>query len=172
MDDKRKPLGVDVSGYEVLQEAVRELLNQFPGLMEGESIKFEELEEKEGICFSNDAGALIYNRKKDVIGIIHEVCEYSFFVVYRSAASAKEAQKLRIANFLDALGKWLCGETAVIDGRECKLSSYPKLAQGRKIEEITRNLYYATEPQENGVQDWLLPVTIQYKNDYKKGRLA
>lgn len=167
MADEKKPIGVDVSGYEVLQDAVRELLNQYPGLLEGEVIRFEELGEKEGICFSNDAGALIYSRKKDVVGTIHESCEYSFFIVYRDAASAKEAKKLRIASFLDSIGKWLCGEKIVIDGQEYRLTSYPKLAQGRKIEDITRKLYYGTEPQENGVQDWLLPVTVQYTNDFE-----
>ena len=39
-----QPIGTDASGYEVLTAAIRELLNQYPGLPQGERIKFEELE--------------------------------------------------------------------------------------------------------------------------------
>ena len=75
---------------------------------------------------------------------------------------------MSIQEFLDELGKWLCGEPAVVDGEIYKLTAYPALASGRKITKITRDNSYGVEPQENGVQDWLLPVTVQYKNDFKK----
>ncbi|MFQ8841845.1 MAG: hypothetical protein ACLR8P_13940 [Clostridium fessum] len=42
--------GTDASGYEVLTAAIRELLNQYPGLPQGERIKFEELEKDKGIA--------------------------------------------------------------------------------------------------------------------------
>ena len=38
-----KPIGMDASGYEILTRAVKSLLNQYPGLKDGEIIKFEEL---------------------------------------------------------------------------------------------------------------------------------
>ena len=41
---------------------------------------------------------------------------------------------------------------------------YPDLTAGRKIERVTRGNAYGTQPQENGVQDWVLPVTVFYKN--------
>ena len=44
--------------------AIRELLNQYPGLLEGEIIKFEELKEESGIAFSADSGALVFSEKK------------------------------------------------------------------------------------------------------------
>ena len=75
---------------------------------------------------------------------------------------------MSIQEFLDAFGKWLCREPAVIDGETYKLAGYPKLAGTRQIKKITRDNSYGTEPQENGVQDWLLPVTVQYTNDFKK----
>lgn len=168
MADELKPIGKDATGYEVLTAAVKDLLNHFPGLYEGEVIKYEELEDESGIAFSNNSGALIYTEKEDVVGGVHQTCRYPFFVVYRSSGSARERQKLSIQEFLDALGKWICGETAVIDGEEHKLSGYPKLAGTRQIKKITRDNSYGVEPQENGVQDWLLPVTVEYKNDYKK----
>lgn len=167
MADERKPIGRDATGYEVITKAMKDLLNQFPGLLSGEEVKYEELGEDSGIAFSNDAGALVYTEREDVIGGIHQTCQYPFFVVYRAASSAKERQKMSIQEFLDAFGKWLCKEPAVIDGETYKLSSYPNLAGGRRITRITRDNSYGTDPQESGVQDWLLPVTVRYTNDFK-----
>lgn len=167
MADERKPIGKDATGYEVITEAMKDLLNQFPGLLPGEQVKYEELKKDQGIAFSNDSGALVYSETEDVIGGVHQTCQYPFFIVYRSAGSAREAQKMSIQEFLDAFGKWLCQEPAVIDEETYKLSSYPKLAGTRQIKRITRDNSYGTEPQESGVQDWLLPVTVQYTNDFE-----
>ena len=147
---------------------MKDLLNQFPGLYADEEVKYEELAEDSGIAFSNDSGALVYTETEDVIGGIHQTCRYPFFIVYRAASSAKERQKMSIQEFLDAFGKWLCREPAVIEDEIYKLAGYPKLAGTRQIKKITRDNSYGTEPQENGVQDWLLPVTVQYTNDFKK----
>lgn len=165
MDNEQKPIGKDATGYEVITEAMKDLLNQFPGLYEGEEVKYEELGEDSGIAFSNDAGALVYTEREDVIGGIHQTCQYPFFIVYRAASSAKERQKMSIQEFLDAFGKWLCREPTVIEDETYKLDGYPKLAGTRQIKKITRDNSYGTEPQENGVQDWLLPVVVQYTND-------
>lgn len=168
MDNKRKPIGKDATGYEIITKAVKDLLNQFPGLYQGEEVKYEELDEEGGIAFSNDSGALVYTEREDIVGGVHQTCQYPFFIVYRASGSAKERQKMSIQEFLDAFGKWLCREPAVIDGEIHKLSGYPKLAGTRQIKKIIRDNSYGTEPQENGVQDWLLPVTVQYTNDFKK----
>lgn len=163
-----KPIGKDATGYEVITEAVRALLNQFPGLLPGEVIKYEELGDKEGIAFSNDAGALVYSEREDVVGGVRQTCQYPFFVIYRSASSAREQQKISIQEFLETLGKWLCGEPAVINEETYKLRSYPKLAGSRQIKKITRDNSYGTEPRENGTQDWLLPVTVEYTNEFER----
>lgn len=168
MANELKPIGKDATGYEVITEAMKDLLNQFPGLLPGETVKYEELGEEEGIAFSNDSGALVYTETQDVIGGVHQTCQYPFFIVYRAASSAREKQKMSIQEFLDAFGKWLCREPAVIDGKTYNLSSYPKLAGTRQIRRITRDNSYGTEPQENGVQDWLLPVTVEYRNDIEQ----
>ena len=54
-----KPIREDAGGYEILTAAMRELLNQYPGLYEDETIKFEELQADSGIAFSADSGALV-----------------------------------------------------------------------------------------------------------------
>ena len=61
-----KPIGKDATGYEILTDAMKALLNQYPGLYQGESIKFEELNKDSGIAFSADNGALVYSEKEEV----------------------------------------------------------------------------------------------------------
>lgn len=165
--DERKPIGKDASGYDVLTTAVKALLNQFPGLYEYEAVKFEELEKDYGIAFSADNGALIFSETEDVIGGVHQTCQYPFYIIYRTS-STKERQKMSIQEFLDTFGKWLCREPVVIDGSEQRLSNYPTLSQGRKITKVTRDNSYGLEPQESGVQDWILPVSIEYKYDFER----
>lgn len=165
--DERKPIGKDASGYDVLTIAVKALLNQFPGLYENETVKFEELDEDSGIAFSADNGALIFSETEDVLGGVRQTCQYPFYIIYRTS-STKERQKMSIQEFLDTFGKWLCREPVVIDGSEERLSNYPTLSQGRKITKVTRDNSYGLEPQESGVQDWILPVSIEYKYDFER----
>lgn len=161
-----KPIGKDADGYEILTEAMKALLNQYPGLYEGETIKYEELAEDSGISFYADTGALIFSEKEDVCGTMHQVCQYPFIVVYRTA-SDKERQKLSVQKFLDNLGKWICREPVVINGSVTRLSAFPDLSRGRVIKRIARDNSYGTEPKENGVQDWLLPISVKYEYEWE-----
>ncbi len=163
MADENKPIGVDATGYEVLTNAVLELLNQYPDL-DGREIFFEQLDETSGIAFSADSGSLVMSETKDILGGLKQECQYPFFLVYRTA-STREYQKLGVQAFLDGIGKWICQEPVEIDGKTVRLKSYPKLSQGRKINRVTRMNSYGLEPNEDGVQDWLLPVTVQYTNE-------
>lgn len=163
MADASKPIGVDAYGYEVLTKAVQELLASYPGL-NGKEILFEELGDKSGLAFSADNGALVMTERKSVTGKIRQTCQYPFYVVYRTA-STQEQQKLQVQTFLDSLGKWICQEPAEINGKMMRLTEYPALAQGRKITRVTRLNSYGIEPNNNGVQDWVLPVTVQYTNE-------
>ena len=65
-----KPIGKDATGYEILTDAMKALLNQYPGLYENETIKFEELGKESGIAFSADNGALIYSEKEMPVSIL------------------------------------------------------------------------------------------------------
>lgn len=163
MADENKPIGVDATGYEVLTNAVLVLLNQYPGLGKRE-IFFEQLEETSGIAFSADSGSLVMSETKDILGGIKQECQYPFFLVYRTA-STREYQKLGVQTFLDGIGKWICQEPVEIDGNTVRLKSYPKLSQGRTIKRVTRMNSYGLEPNADGVQDWLLPITVQYTNE-------
>ncbi len=70
--------------------------------------------------------------------------------------------------FLDGIGKWICKEPVTIDGTIYKLSTYPKLTEGRIIKKITRDNSYGLDPNKNGVQDWVLPVSVEYENEFDR----
>jgi hypothetical protein len=169
--DERKPIGKDASGYDVLTIAVKALLNQFPGLDQQQNpytiVRFEQLDDTSGIAFSSDDGALVFAETEDVLGVVHQTCRYPFYIVYRIAAT-KEKPKMNTQEFLDTFGKWLCKEPVEIDGVSYRLNVYPTLSQGRKITKVTRDNSYGLEPQESGVQDWILPVSIEYKYDFER----
>ncbi len=166
MAEQPQPIGNDVTGYEVLTEAMKILLNQYPDL-DGESISFEELTEDGGIAFSADNGALVYSEHESVTAHVRQICRYPFYIVYR-VGSILEQPKMEAQTFLDGIGKWLCKEKVVINDIEYKLSAYPALSQGRVIKKITRSNSYGLQPMENGVQDWILPVSVEYENEFDR----
>lgn len=161
-----KPIGTDADGFTILQTAVKSVLNQYPDLLEGEVIRYGELDEKSGIAFFDDTGALVYNEHEDVCGVMHQVCQYQFLIVYRTS-SGKERNKITIQEFLNSLGKWLCREPVTINGRTAFLEQFPELTGGRIIKRITRENPYPTEPTKEGIQDWVLPMAVRYKYDFE-----
>lgn len=164
MADKNTPIGVDAAGGAILTEAVRALLNQFPGL-QGRQVHFEELQADSGIAFSADQGALVMQERVSITDHVRQVCQYPFYVVYRGSAT-REFQALAAQTFLDTLGKWLCREPVDVNGSTVRLTGFPTLGGGRTITKITRSNSYGLTPSANGVQDWLLPVTVQYSYEF------
>ena len=162
--EELKPIGADVDGFEILTNAVLELLSQFPGLT-GREILFEELGKESGIAFSANNGALVMSERRSITDHVRQNCQYPFFIVYRTA-STQEFQKLQVQAFFDAIGKWLCREPAMVNGETVRLQSYPALSDDRKITRITRSNSYGLEPSSDGVQDWLMPVTVEYTNEF------
>lgn len=162
--EELKPIGADASGHEVVTNAVLALLNSFPGL-DGKEILFEEIGDADGIAFSSDSGPLVMTERRSITDHVFQTCQYPFFVIYRSTTT-REYQKLHIQTFLDSLGKWLCREPVEINGEFPLLSKYPELSDGRKITRITRENAYGLTPNENKSQDWMLPVKIQYTNEF------
>lgn len=166
MAEQLQPIGNDSTGYDVLTEAIKKLLNQYPGL-DGEIITFEDLDGDSGIIFSADNGALVYSEKESVTAHVRQICRYPFYIVYR-VCSNSEWVKMTAQTFLDGIGKWICKEPVTINGIAYKLTSYPKLSEGRIIKKITRDNSYGLDPNKNGVQDWVLPVTVEYENEFDR----
>lgn len=165
IENKPIPISVDGAGFEVLKDAVLSLLNQFPWLG-GQSISYMGLDENGGISVEPESGALIYSQKTDITGTVRQVCQFPFFVLYRSGAS-NEYQKAKISDFLDTLGSWVSKEPVTIDGETAKLEEYPELSGNRKITDIVRFNSYALAPNPNNTQDWVLPVTVNYTHEFE-----
>lgn len=163
-----KPVKFDSAGHAFARRAMRELLNQYPGLLEGECIKFAETDEKGGIAFFGNGGAVVYEEKKYISGSIIQKCQYPFVLVYRSSATQKESHYANIVDFLEGLGKWLVGESIVIDNETYQLEKYPEMTDGRKITELICDNVGEAEPDGDGTRNWLLPVTVRYTNTFKK----
>lgn len=160
-----KPIGADVTGFDILTNAVLSLLSQFPGL-NGRVILFEELGTDSGIAFFTDGGAIIIPpERRSITDHVVQQCRYPFYIVYRTA-STEEYQNLQVQAFFDPLGKWLCREPAVVNGEAVRLRSFPALTDGRRITRITRSNSYSLEEKENGVQDWVMHATVEYTNEF------
>lgn len=167
---RNKPIKYDVDGYDIVTNALKDLLNSFPGLMEDENIKFSTLEEDSGISFYPISGAVIATETISVTGKVNQVCNYPFYVVYRTAADS-QTSKIDIKEFLDELGKWLEKQPVMIDGETQKLSDYPDLTEGREITEISRQTpAYLDSTSEGNVQDWVISLALRYRNVFYRNK--
>lgn len=160
----------DVDGEEIITNALKKLLNSFPGFMEGETILFSTLNEDSGISFYPVSGAVIAQETISITGKVDQLCNYPFFIVYRTAADT-QVSKIDIKEFLDKLGKWLEKQPVTIDGEEVKLTSYPELTEGREITEIARQTpSYLDNTSEGNVQDWVISMNLRYRNIFYRNK--
>lgn len=165
---KNKTAKYDIDGYEIVSKALQDLLNGFPGLLDGESIKFSTLDEESGISFYPTSGAVIAQETTSITGKVNQLCNYPFYVVYRTAADSQKS-KLDVKEFLDNLGKWLEKQPVTLNGNTEKVSSYPVLTEGRIITEIARQTpAYLDSTSEGNVQDWVIGLALKYRNIFYK----
>lgn len=165
--EEPKAIKADNGGFEALKPAIITLVNQYPGLLNGEEITFNGLTQEDGISIELETGALVYTERKFITGDIKQECQLPFLIVYRSHPTS-EYLKIGVNKFLDDLGAWLCQEPIVVDGVEHRLKSYPAISGGRKITHSIRFNSYALEPNENGSQDWVIPITVHYTHEFEK----
>lgn len=163
-----KQIKYDIDGYEAVTSALRELLNQYPGLERGEEIMFSILEETSGIGMFPVSGAVVENEKRSVTGKVTEVCLYPFYIIYR-ASGLKENNKARVKEWLDTLGKWLEQKKVLVDGEEYTLSELPPLTDGRKFLSISRQTpAYLDNTNEDKTEDWAIYISARYQYEYRK----
>lgn len=164
----QKVVKYDFDRYEAVTAALRELLNQYPALPEGDEISFSTLGEDNGKAMFPVSGAVIETERRSVTGKVTEVCLYPFFVIYR-ASGLSENNKARIKEWLDNLGKWLEQKRVIIDDMEYKLDEYPPLTDGRKFLSISRQTpAYLDTVNENQSENWAIYISARYQYDYRK----
>lgn len=160
---------IDIDGSEAVSTVLLTLLNSFPGLSEKQKILFSTLSESSGIGFFPTTGAALQSDTEDVTGHVKQVCLYPFSVVYR-AAPKSEAQRLRIKEFLDALGKWLEKQPVNLNGTEHRLEVYPALSSGnRVIKSVSRTSpAYLNAAYQDGIEDWIIAARLIYENEFDR----
>ena len=152
---------IDVESYDVLTQALLDLVNEFPFLL-GESIRFNSLKNDGGTAFFPLNGGVIERERKDVLGGKEQWCSYPFMIVSR-AGNLTENRKKSTKEWLDDLGRWL--EQQSVDGY--RLESYPTLTGNRNFIEIRRTSpAYQMEISEDGSEDWAISINARYHNQY------
>ena len=164
MPEETKQVRYDVDGYDIVTDALKDLLNTFPGLLDGEKITFSTLGEDSGVSFYPVSGAVIATEVEDITGRVDQLCSYPFYIVYRTAAESQNS-KIDIKEFLDDIGKWLEKQPVKVDDETYTLEEYPDITDGRTIESVSRQTpSYLDTTNENGVQDWIISMDLQYRN--------
>lgn len=165
-----KVVKYDVDGYDAITTALMELLNQYPGLADGDEIAFSALDEDSGKAMFPVSGAIIESEKKTITGKVTEVCLYPFYVIYR-AAGLSEGRKAAVKEWLDNLGKWLERKEISVNGETFKLSEYPRLTGSRTFLSISRQTpAYLDTVNENKSENWAIHITARYQNEYKRNQ--
>lgn len=171
MEDK--PIRYDVdgpneSGTDNVTTALRQLLNQFPGLLSDEEITFSTLTQDSGITMFPISGAVIQTETENVWNQVKQVCLYPFYIVYRQGR-LNQNRKANIKEWLDNLGRWLEKQPVTVDGIEYKLQKYPALSGARKINLISRQTpAYLDSTGEDQVEDWAIYISAQYQNEFDR----
>lgn len=163
MDD----IKYDIDGHEIITNALKELLNNYPDL-DDEEITFSTIGDDEGIAFYCTSGAIVQKELKDVTGHTEQTCVYPFMVIYK-ASGLNQRGKERAKEFLDKLGEWLERKKIKIGKKEYQLLKYPPLTNNRKIEKIARTTpSYLLETTENKVDSWVVYMNLIYSKEFRE----
>lgn len=165
---EKKQVVYDLDGYEVITSGLLSLLNQFPGLQEGDEIAFSMLGEDGGKAIFPASGAVIERERISVTGKVRQICAYPFHLVYR-ASGLSESRKAQVKEWLDNVGRWLEGQKVTIDGEEYELDKYPTLTGNRKFTAIRRlSPAYLSGKNENKSENWVIYLNARYENVFQR----
>ena len=161
-----KEVRYDIDGQEVVSTALMDLINEYPGLTQGEYIQYATLGDSKGKAVFPTSGSAIKKEIKDVTGHVEQTCDYPFIVIYR-ASGLSESRKEKVKEWLDNLGRWLEKQPIIVNGKEYQLGEYPALTRGRKIKQIQRvSPSYLDSINEDKAESWAINITATYTNEY------
>lgn len=164
--NNEKVMKFDLDGYEIIKDAILEMINQSPFITKEKKVSFGILNEKKGFAIIPTSSSVIENRRKSVTAKVTEFCYYPFALVYRDTGM-NEKRKSEVSELLDGIGKWLERKEVVIDGVSQQLQSYPALTGSRKFLEVRRQTNsYLANTYEDKTEDWEIRITARYINEY------
>lgn len=163
-----KPLTYDLDGTDKITGVIMTLLNQFPGLADGEEITFSTLSEESGISVYPVSGAVVENETSDITDHVTQICLYPFFLIYRQSG-LNQNRRANTKEWLDNIGKWLERQTIKIDDEEHRLMKYPALSGDRKILSISRQTpSYLDNKSDDQVEDWVVSIAVRYQHEFDR----
>lgn len=164
--EEKKQVRYDVGGFDDVTSALRELVNQFPGLNEDDEISFSTLSKESGKAMFPASGEIIETEKKTITGRVIQTCLYPFYIIYR-VAGLSENNKASVKEWLDNLGRWLERQPVSINGMEYRLKDYPALTGEHEFINISRQTpAYLDTVNENQSENWAIRITARYRNEY------
>lgn len=156
----------DLDSYDVITTALRELLNQYPGLDDGETIGFADMQTVGGAAMFPAGGAVIERERKYILGEVSQTCRYAMLIRY-CIAGQSENRRANVKEWLDDLGRWLEGQTVTVSGTEYRLPAYPALSDGRRFLDIRRQSpAYLDSIGEDHTETWVISVVARYENNF------
>lgn len=168
MAEEQKQVRYDIDGYDVVTAALRELINQYPGISAGDEITFSVLGEDSGKAMFPVSGAIIETEKESITGHVTQVCLYPFYVIYR-AGGLSENRKATVKEWLDNLGRWLEKLPIKISDTEYVLAEYPELTGDREFLSINRQSPgYLDNVNDNQSEDWVISISARYQNEFDR----
>ena len=163
-DEKHGVVKYDLDGFGVLTEAIRALMDRFPGLEEGERVAFATLREEGGLAMFPGDGAVVEQEHKSVTGRVRQVCRYPFVAVCRSGGLTEES-RAAVKERLDALGRWLGRQPVSVGGETYRLTDYPVLTGGRRFLDFTIQAPAClNERDEHQMETWAVGLAARYEN--------
>lgn len=168
LDEKKQQVKYDVESFDVLTEAVRELVNRFPGLRQGEKIAFATLRDNGGMALFPGDGAVVEQESRSVTGRVRQVCRYPFVVLVRGGGMTEE-NRASAKERLDCLGRWMGGQPVTLQEQEYRLNAYPALSGGRRFLDVSIQApAWLYERDEHHVETWAVALAARYENIYQK----
>ena len=161
-------IGMDLDGFDKITTALRELINQYPGLDVGEEIQFATLSEDGGIAMFPTNGAMIRREVESITGHVTQECLYPFFILYRTFGLS-ENKKANIKEWLDDFGRWLERQPIRVNNQDYVLKEYPLLTENRIIKKIQRQSpAYLDSVNENKSENWMINLLLTYSNEFDR----
>ena len=189
-----KQVVYDPDGYDLVTDALRALIAQYPGLDEGDSFSFSTAPTGAGKAIFPTTGAVIQSEIESITGHVTQTCLYPFTVLFR-ASGLSQKNRVTAKEWLDTFGRWLEKQAVVINHRRYILVEYPVLRtagkydnleekyahcrqeadenyaiQGvRKILNITRQTpAYLSSVGEDKSEDWVISMVLMYRNEFDR----
>ena len=159
-----KIIAYDLDGYDIVTNALMELLDQYPKL-DGK-IAFSVLPTGSGKAMIPTGGSVIQSETRDITGHVIQECMYPFNLYYK-ASGLSEAKKIKVKEWLDDLGRWLERQPIKVGNKTYTLNEYPPLTEGRYFKSIKRvTPGYWDSTNDDGSEVWTILINAVYINEF------